>query len=44
VPAELGAGSRRKSPIGPNYRRDEAQGCYCVEDFNGRSHAYPPPA
>ena len=30
-----------KSPIGPNYMSAD---CSTVEDFNGRRHAYPPPA
>jgi lysine 2,3-aminomutase len=36
-------GGHGKSPIGPSYLHDEAQGRYSVEDFNGRSHTYPPP-
>jgi len=37
-------GGYGKSPIGPNYvSRDEA-GCARIEDFNGRSHRYPPAA
>ena len=35
-------GGYGKLPVGPNYwSRDEA-GCARVEDFNGRSHRYPP--
>jgi lysine 2,3-aminomutase len=35
-------GGHGKSPIGPNYlSRDEA-GCARIEDFNGKSHRYPP--
>jgi lysine 2,3-aminomutase len=38
-------GGHGKSPIGPNYLdRAEAGGNLRVEDFNGRQHAYPPPA
>ena len=34
-------GGYGKSPIGPNYLGSD---CAMVEDFNGRQHAYPPPA
>jgi lysine 2,3-aminomutase len=31
-----------KSPIAPCYLLPDGGGCYRVEDFNGRTHAYPP--
>jgi lysine 2,3-aminomutase len=34
-------GGHGKSPIGPNYLREETPGRYRVEDFNGGLHAYP---
>jgi lysine 2,3-aminomutase len=40
-------GGHGKSPLGPNYlERAGANGAahFIVEDFNGRRHAYPPPA
>jgi lysine 2,3-aminomutase len=37
-------GGHGKSPIGPNYLREQtAPGAYQVEDFNGALHCYPPP-
>ena len=35
-------GGHGKSPIGPNYLREDGPGRYCVEDFNGGLHCYPP--
>jgi lysine 2,3-aminomutase len=32
-----------KSPAGPSYLHADGAGGYRVEDFNGRTHAYPPP-
>jgi lysine 2,3-aminomutase len=37
-------GGHGKSPIGPNYLSRDAAGQTIVEDFNGGSHGYPPPA
>lgn len=39
-------GGHGKSPIGPSYlaHTSDADGCYDVEDFNGRRHRYPPDA
>ncbi|MPZ57997.1 MAG: lysine-2,3-aminomutase-like protein [Rhizobiales bacterium] len=33
-----------KSPVGPCYLHADAPGTYRVEDFNGRTHGYPPKA
>ena len=35
-------GGHGKSPIGPNYLSQDEAGCARIEDFNGRSHRYPP--
>src|SRR5206468_2265271 len=35
-------GGHGKSPIGPCYLTRLGDGCYEVEDFGGRRHAYPP--
>ena len=35
-------GGHGKSPIGPNYLRQDAPGRYRVEDYNGGEHCYPP--
>ena len=35
-------GGHGKSPIGPNYLTHDDHGRIRVEDFNGRSHEYPP--
>jgi lysine 2,3-aminomutase len=31
-----------KSPVGPCYLQEDDAGAYRVEDFNGRTHGYPP--
>jgi lysine 2,3-aminomutase len=36
-------GGHGKSPIGPGYLSRNTAGTTMVEDFNGGSHAYPPP-
>jgi lysine 2,3-aminomutase len=35
-------GGHGKSPIGPEYLREEVPGRYEIEDFNGGLHCYPP--
>jgi len=35
-------GGHGKTPIGPSYLREDGPGRYCVEDFNGGLHSYPP--
>jgi lysine 2,3-aminomutase len=35
-------GGHGKSPIGPNYLSRNEAGCVRIEDFNGKSHRYPP--
>ena len=37
-------GGHGKAPIGPNYLSRDGAGCARIEDFNGRSHFYPPEA
>jgi lysine 2,3-aminomutase len=37
-------GGYGKSPIGPNYVTGDAASGYCIEDYRGTLHRYPPPA
>jgi lysine 2,3-aminomutase len=36
-------GGYGKSPIGPNYLSGDGANGYCIEDYNGGLHSYPPP-